>query len=262
MISSSQRVRAEDFSQPWFHDRVTEMAHSTGAFNRKIWEWAFIAQVYHERIQLDRMALGFGCGREFIPAWLASRGAYVIASDLSLDAVTEDWTNTGQHASELDSLGWKGVCSEETLRNNVEFRAVDMNDIPEDLLQGEFDFVWSSSSLEHLGGLQAGADFLCKQMECLRPGGIAVHTTEFNFSSRDSTVDSHNLSLYRIDDLINIKRFLKSQGDLLWPFDLTPGDMEADRHVAVYPYNEPHLSLAIGEFMSTSIALVIEKGAA
>ena len=59
----------------------------------------------------------------------------------------------------------------------MRFRAVDMNDIPPDL-RG-FDFTWSSCALEHLGTLRAGADFVVEQMTCLRPGGVAVHTTEY-----------------------------------------------------------------------------------
>ena len=57
-----------------------------------------------------------------------------------------------------------------------------MNHLPDDL-RG-FDFTWSSCALEHLGTLAAGADFVVAQMDCLRPGGVAVHTTEFLVDQR------------------------------------------------------------------------------
>ena len=59
----------------------------------------------------------------------------------------------------------------------MRFSVVDMNAVPEDLR--DFDFSWSSGAVEHLGTLGAGADFVLAQMDCLRPGGVSVHTTEF-----------------------------------------------------------------------------------
>ena len=51
-----------------------------------------------------------------------------------------------------------------------------MRDLPDDL--GSFDFIWSSCSFEHLGSLGEGERFVLEALRFLKPGGVAVHTTE------------------------------------------------------------------------------------
>ncbi len=74
-----------------------------------------------------------------------------------------------------------------------------MNDIPGDL-EG-FDFNWSSCSFEHLGSIEKGINFLMNQLKTLKPGGWAVHTTEFNVSSDDKTIESGDTVVYRKKDI-------------------------------------------------------------
>jgi hypothetical protein len=82
----------------------------------------------------------------------------------------------------------------------VNFRPVDMRDLrlPWD---ETFDFLWSSCSLEHLGSLEAGMDFVKQSTDLLKPGGVAVYTTEFNVSSNDETLTSGPLVVYRKRDV-------------------------------------------------------------
>ena len=73
------------------------------------------------------------------------------------------------------------ICPEDEFRRLVDFRYCDMNNISSDL--HEFDFCWSCCALEHLGSLSAGLRFIERSLDTLRPGGWAVHTTEFNLFS-------------------------------------------------------------------------------
>ncbi|MCC6653226.1 MAG: class I SAM-dependent methyltransferase [Candidatus Eisenbacteria bacterium] len=258
-ITGCTRVRAADFSGAWLPERIREI-HEPLRLHRKLWEFGVIQQVYAETIGSGGSAIGFGCGREPIPAWLANRGCRVLATDQAVeDAV--DWTASGQHSGGFADLPHAGICDERRLRELVSFEAVDMREIAEPLRNGEFDFTWSAGSFEHVGGIQAGLDFFLQQMQCLRPGGIAAHTTEFNFASNDTTVESHNLVLFRRRDLERLARLLAAQGDELWPFELEPGDHPADLYVDPYPYTgEYHLNLAINGHSSTSILLVARRG--
>ena len=132
-----------------------------------------------------------------------------------------------------------------------------MNAIPEDL-RG-FDFTWSSCALEHLGSLGAGTDFVVRQMECLRPGGTAVHTTEYVLTSTDDTVEAGGTVLYRRRDIEALVARLRDAGHAI-EVDFTEGDSPDDLHVDVPPYSDVHLRTRLGAYVTTSLALVVTKG--
>jgi hypothetical protein len=143
-----------------------------------------------------------------------------------------------------------------------------MNHIPDDL-RG-YDFTWSTCSFEHCGSLELGLRFLERQMECLRPGGVAVHTTEFNLSSNDDTLAEGPCVIFRLRDIEDVCRRLTEQGHHVEPLDLDPGSDELDRFVDPPPYYESakepygrikHLRLSLAGYASTSIGLIIRKAA-
>jgi 2-polyprenyl-3-methyl-5-hydroxy-6-metoxy-1,4-benzoquinol methylase len=147
--------------------------------HRKQWEFCYILQALYRAgvMQADARGLGFGVGREPLAAVLAERGCHVIATDMDPKlAAQAGWTDTKQYAAESAQLNDRGICPPDLFVERVQFRVVDMTRVTNDLTG--FDFVWSSCSLEHLGTLKRGTDFIWRSLECLRPGGIAVHTTE------------------------------------------------------------------------------------
>jgi hypothetical protein len=165
---------------------------------------------------------------------------------------------TGQHARVLDDLNARGLCPPEAFRERVSIRAVDMNALPDDL--GEFDFVWSSCSFEHLGSLERGLAFVTRAMRCLRRGGLAVHTTEFNLSSNGPTIETSDLSVFRRQDIERLRDALVREGYRVRPLNLQPGGAPVDRFVDVPPYRaEPHLKLKLSRYVVTSIGLAIER---
>ena len=85
-----------------------------------------------------------------------------------------------------------------------------MRDIPGDLR--DYDFTWSSYALEHLGSLRRGLQFFEQQLECLGPGGVAAHTTEFNISSRLRTVRVGPNVAYRRRDIERLVRRMRRLG--------------------------------------------------
>lgn len=295
-ISTSRRVRMVDFYSDWLKGRAREMhlaktignpyrsadgqsdtcdcedCTTTIPAHRKIWEYCAIAQVFMERVAprgLNAAALGFGCGNEPLPAWMTDHNVHsmpyeVIATDGPLDPA---WTSTGQHASNRADDG-------------SAFHTVDMRYLSSDLLGGCFDFTWSCSSMEHIGGIEAGITFFCEQMKALRRGGVAAHTTEFNPDSVLSwkpgdlqiiqgslTLDAANLCLFRASDLLELERRLALQGDKLWALDLAPGTLPEDLYIDSEPYDPSaisHLNISIcgGQWQTTSVLLVAERGGA
>ena len=227
--------------------------------HRKIWEWCFIAQALEERgmLQPGRRGLGFAVGQEPLAALFAARGCDIVATDLATaEAEAGGWVTTGQHAAAPQALNQRGLCPEARFALHVTFRFVDMRALPSDL--GQYDFVWSACALEHLGSLRAGLDFIEASLALLKPGGVAVHTTEYNLSSNIFTRRRGDAVIYRRRDLTALADRLRRQG---YAIDLTfdAGDGPADQAVDRPPYkHDPHLKLQLGRYVATSYGLIIE----
>ena len=126
----------------------------------------------------------------------------------------------------------------------------------------DFDFLWTSCAFEHLGSLRAGLDFVVDAMRLLRPGGIAVHTTEFNLTSNWRTKRWGRDVIYRRRDIETLARRLRQSECLLEPVDFASGSHPFDFDYDTKPFmsaGKPHVKLKIGRFVATSILLVIRK---
>jgi hypothetical protein len=137
------------------------------------------------------------------------------------------------------------------------FRVVDMNAIPDDLT--DFDFCWSSGALQHLGSLRRGFDFILNSLKCLKPGGIAAHTTEFNLGSDTGTLEAGKSVVYREADLTVFAEELRAQGHEI-TLNLHPGIEPTDLIVDRDRDSDIHLRLYIrNRILATSIGLSIKK---
>jgi SAM-dependent methyltransferase len=261
----SQLCRFEELDSDNFRYWISKLREPWRR-ERKLWELGFISQALYEKgmLQPDKKGLGFAIGKEKLPALFASMGCHIVATDLPESA--EDslvWQNSDQHLTNLDVLNRDGICDPNKFAENVSIRRVDMNYIPDDL--ESFDFTWSTCSFEHCGSLELGLDFIENQMKCLKPGGIAVHTTEFNLSSNRKTIKKGITSIYRKRDIKALYNRLKRQ-HIFSALDFRIGQHPSNFKVDLFPYsleNEPskieHLRLAIDQYACTSIGLIIQK---
>ncbi|HET6575462.1 MAG TPA: class I SAM-dependent methyltransferase [Fimbriiglobus sp.] len=232
----------------------------TPKMHRKLWEWCFIAEALGERGVLGpgRRGLGFAVGREPLPALFASLGCEVLATDMAPDsAVAQGWVGTDQHAGCADRLSKPYAFDPTAFAERVSYRAVDMTDLPAEL-RG-YDFCWSACSFEHLGSLEQGTRFVERAMDCLRPGGVAVHTTEFNLSSNTFTVAEGHDVIYRRRDIDDLAARLRSAGHAI-EVDYDPGSGPLDHRIDPPPYrDEPHLKLLLYGYVVTSLGLIVVK---
>jgi hypothetical protein len=230
--------------------------------HRKLWEIYYISQALAERglLRPGRRGLGFAVGQEHLPALFAAHGCEIVASDLNPDDPrAAAWAQTNQHASNLAGLNSRGLCDPTQFARLATFRVVDMNRIPDDLRS--FDFTWSTCSFEHVGSIELGLRFIHEQLKCLNPGGIAVHTTEFNLFSNTETIRTGQCVLFRRCDIEALVRDLTDVGHYVEPLDLDLGDGPLDRHIDIPPYcHDRHLKLQTGRYVTTSIGLIIRKG--
>jgi len=254
-ICSQKQLESKVF-QNW----AITFAQTKDLLHRKTWEWSFIAQALYERgfLKNGMKGLGFAVGTEPLASYFCNSGVLITATDLFTDkAKIGGWVDSNQHADGISKLNSLKLCSEELFKQNCKFFHLDMNEIPDDLTG--FDFIWSSCSLEHLGSLKHGEDFIYNSMKCLKPGGYAIHTTEYNVSSNTKTVESRDLSVYRRIDIEKIVFKLKRNGHHV-NISFALGSMAADKIIDVPPYKlNSHLKLKLDKYVITSIALIIQK---
>ncbi len=255
----SQACTAGQFASPRYAAWCAAIGEAPRT-HRKQWEFCYILEVLHQADMLapGRRGLGFGVGEEPLAAYFAARGCTVVATDLgAAEAERAGWVDTGQHAAEKAALNGRGLCPAEAFAERVSFRVVDMNAIPPDL--AGFDFTWSACSLEHVGSIAKGLAFIENSLATLRPGGLAVHTTEFNCSSNGRTLDNAGTVLFRRRDFEGLARRLRTQGHRL-AFNFHLGDQPLDRHIDVPPFSaDKHLKLRLDRYLTTSFGLIVQR---
>jgi len=269
---NSMVCRYADFSQDWYKAKESELkireiyrGHSATEVDfvgRKFWEWCAIAQALDERsmLQPGRHGLGFAVGTEPMASYFASRGCRVLTTDLDPKQSDTGWIERNEHAACLQAVYHPQLLGREQFDALVDFQYADMRTLAG--LSGTYDFIWSSCALEHLGTLKAGIDFVLASSRLLKPGGVAVHTTEFNVRSDTDTIEAGPNVIYRRRDILALSELLRKQGLKLVSPDFDSGDHRFDIDYDTPPYfssGKPHIKLEIDGQICTSYLLIVEK---
>ena len=270
----SKATTQADVESGWFAHWCRQLRIAP-IYHRKLWEYAFVLQVLHEhdRLRPGLSGLGFGCGEEPIPSYLASRGVAVTVTDLGPEqSAGRGWVETGQHTTSIEKAWKPELVDRQRFDSLVRLVHVDMNRIPS-ALDGQHDFCWSICAMEHLGSIELGLRFVDESLRALRPGGIAIHTTEFNFLSELETVGEGPTVLFLRRHFEEIAHRLERSGHRVGRLDFDVGDGAIDRYIDVPPYawdsypcvsfatGQVHLKLALDGFPSTCFGIWVEKAA-
>ncbi len=275
-VVSSRPCRQSDIEAPWF-------AHWCAAlkipviYHRKIWEYGFLLQTLHDvgLLRSGVRGLGFGCGEEPMPSFFANLGIGVVMTDLPPELVKgTGWAETAQHASSQDIAWHSNLVERSVFDERVSLRYVDMNAIPQDLR--DFDFCWSICAFEHLGSIRKGLDFIHNSLKTLQIGGWSIHTTEFNYMSRDETIDGWPTVLFLRKHFEQLATELTANGHIVAPLDFDVGSGVLDRFIDVPPYaygegwlveeqwrqigQAAHLKLSVDGHASTCFGLAVQRG--
>lgn len=249
--------------------------HTPVFFHRKLWELAYVLQAIYEHGHLREGArgLGFGCGQEPIPSYLAAHGVAVTVTDLAAEeAQAAGWAQTHQHAASLDQAFQPHLIDRAHFDALVSLRYVDMTDIPDDLV--DYDFCWSICAFEHIGSIAKGLAFVENSLKTLRPGGLSVHTTELNIMPNGPTIDNWPTVLFQREHFTALAERLRAQGHDVAPLDFDIGDKPMDRFIDLPPWGHDmpaefdrwhgdgaHLKVAVDGFVSTCFGIVVRKAA-
>jgi len=265
---SNQADIESDWIRHWCHQLGVPVV-----FHRKLWELSYVLQAIFENGHLTAGArgLGFGCGVEPIPSYLAARGVDVTMTDLPPeDAAAKGWTATNQHSKDIASAYQPHLVDRSTFDAHVSLQYIDMNAIPASLTG--YDFCWSICALEHLGSISQGMAFIENSLATLKPGGLSVHTTEININSQGATIDNWPTVLFQKKHFEALGARLTAQGHHVAAFDFFMGDKPLDRFIDLPPYHHDlpedlaawigapqHLKVGIDGFASTCFGLLVRK---
>lgn len=243
-------------------------------FHRKLWELCYVVQALWERglMESGRRGLGFGCGREPLPSYLASRGVAVTATDLPpSSAAARGWIDTDQHAGARETLYFEHLCSRGEFDRLVSWRSLDMNAISPDLR--DFDFCWSVCAFEHLGSIERGLRFVENAVATLKPGGVAVHTTEFNFLNERETLTRGATVLFLRRHFEELRARLTAAGHEVAAMDFDVGAKPLDKFIDVPPFpvgrrshllrpwpESYHIKVMCEGFPTTCYGLIVRRG--
>ena len=111
---STQLDLSSDWAAYW-----TRQLKIALVFHRKVWELAYVLQTLHDHnlIRPGARGIGFGCGTEPIPSYLASRGVEVTITDIPPeDQASKGWAETAQHAASLQNCLFPDLVSSEVFQ--------------------------------------------------------------------------------------------------------------------------------------------------
>lgn len=241
-LATEQQFYSADFSK-WCAELKEPLT-----LHRQIWSWCYIAQVLknEEMLEPGKCGLGFGVGNEPLPALFANYGCSILATDIVKPRRSQ--------------INIKNICAPQQFKELVKVGLADMNRV-EPYLQ-DYDFVWSSTSAHLLGDIGNGFQFMRKSLDCLKPGGVAVHTFEYNLSSNWHSVTKGPIVIFRRYDLIHFLLGLIQEGYEVYPLNLNQGGGTYDAYIDQPPYNSNyHIKLAISNLACTYMGIVIKKPA-
>ncbi len=264
-----------DYLTPEFGEICNFVIKEPIRFHRKQWEIVYILQMLKLKNLFGngKKGITFGSGQGTDIKVLASCGCTIVATDLDMStAAKAGWVDTNQH-SHSKRVFYDPKYGPETYLNNITLdNNVNMNAIPLKYSCGEFDFATSCCSLEHLGSLMQGLQFIINSIQCVRVGGVVIHTTEFNLDSlkpdyNGETIETPITCVYRKSDFEWLKCRIEELGHRMYDIDYSVGNGLYDQYIDLPPYpgndTAKHLRLELQHKLqkipATCIGIVIER---
>ncbi len=267
MKIKSHALVFSDFLTPWYKHWAKQLKQDEQnldgymLLSNKFWQNAVICQVLYERGMLKpgSQGIGFGVGTERLPALFAKLDVSITATDQDYRKEKAKHWSKGELATGLQSLNQFQICDSQKFLKQVEYLSADMNRIPS-TFYNKYDFIWSNCALGHLGSIDAGLDFIENSLECLKPGGWAVHTTELNVLSDTDTVEHGTTVIFRLSDIDRLYKKLLAKGYKCSPLQFFLGRSHQDFRISMFPqFGNDYSKIQVGGHIATQVVLIIYK---
>jgi hypothetical protein len=249
----SQLCTAAQFDEPAAQEIMKAMGMAR-RLHRSNWQQLYVVSVLATLgcIAKGRSAIGLGTTRQRIAALLASRGLEVMAMGRP-GATAPEEARGGYH------LFFPEVVRLADFELLVHFAEQDLKE-PDLDLGGPYDICWSCDVAQHMGHMDEVLGLVESSLNLLKPGGVAVHTLDFNIGSDTDTIEGNDLTVPRRRDIEVLVQRLVRAGHEVLPVNLHPGHDFADGVVDLRPYSLPHLKVQMGDHVVTSLGLAIRRG--
>ncbi len=244
---------------PYFLEMFPD--YPNGYEHRKHWEYAqiFLGLRGLGALEPDAFILSVGSGNEEPVFYLTNFVRWVFATDIY---------GTGQFITKeadenmLTNPDFHGRCPYNRNRLVVQY----MNALDLRFEENTFEAVYSSSSIEHFGGIEGAVKSLREIQRVLKIGGIAAITTECIVNGAP-TLSQPGLELFTPQDIEKLRdaiqnleliepiRFDISERTLARPIKLAKAIADAQRGHTDYP----HVILEMDGRLWTSISLFFRK---
>lgn len=217
-------------------------------FHRKVWEFnqALYGLRKLRRLAPEATALGIGCGHEEFMYFLANRLRLVVATDLYEGTYLggESHADVLEHPAKYAPFPYR--------EDHLQVRR--MNGLALEAAPASFDMAFCLSSIEHFGSLADKRQALAEMFRVLKPGGVAVVTTEIVLNR-----------LGRGAQYFQPAELQRLVGEVGFTLDSAP-DLRVEREFAHTPlalpmdtFTVPHVVLRNFHTIYTSVALFLMK---
>jgi SAM-dependent methyltransferase len=220
--------------------------------HRKAWEWTQCIFGL-ERLGVlgpETRALGVGAGHEVVLFYLANRCARVVATDVYEGDFS---TSLAAEADASFLVDPERYAPFPYRRDHLEVMRADGTHLP--FADGEFDVVYSLSSIEHFGGHEAATQAMREMSRVIRPGGTVCVATELLLqgAEHDEFFTRDELQRYVIEPsgLVPVEQLHESPIPQAMFEDPVWMDGDVTR--------VPHIVMALGDHRWTSVMLFLRK---
>ena len=162
----------------------------------ELWEEVYVAQALDRYGMLTGGARGlaFGVDAEALPAICAGKGCEIVLTDyLASDPSGPD----GGALGDITAFRRPDICPDKRFD-----AAVSGQSAPPGSLGGalaDFDFCWAIDAAGRLGSVNEALRFVMDSIQCLKVGGLAVHTLPFAAFTDEPSVPADAGLLRRVD---------------------------------------------------------------
>ena len=153
-----------------------KLPHHKLAMHRKSYEWTQLLFGLSQlgRVQNDASVLSVGAGHECVLYWLANHVGRVVATD----TYEGRWREEGEREGDEAVLDRPEEFAPFAYRHDrLSFLRMDGRHLT--FADGEFDIVYSLSSIEHFGGFDGARAAVREMARVLKPGGVLAAATEY-----------------------------------------------------------------------------------